>query len=199
MKLIAGMFLYLFSLATYSSNVEEESLIDETTLFFETKTVELELLNQLFIAIKRDDEEAVRSILSEKTINLNKGSKENKYCLHQACLKGNLNIVKILIDHGAWVNTITNGYEDSLGFEFELEFKQSNLAAAVISNKVSVVKFLWEKGARFLPYEIESDTCLRLIFFLAPKMQDSLPIDGYLSLIKSVHRNQEHSVKTKGL
>jgi ankyrin repeat protein len=87
-------------------------------------------------AAKRGDDAAVLDALQDKSkgIDVNKADSLGETALHWASRAGWLSTVKILVEHGAFLDT-----QDKLG--------ETALHKAVFKNRVDVVEFLIDAGA----------------------------------------------------
>lgn len=88
----------------------------------------------IHLAVMKDDLDGLKELLKDVTIDVNVKDNAGWTALHEACNRGNLEIVKLLIEHNADLN--------SLGYQ-----KNTPLHEAVINQNYECVKYLIEKNA----------------------------------------------------
>lgn len=95
-------------LKEFLEKVQELPLFEDLD-FSDINAVNCEGENALHIAVAWDDIEAIKLLLAEG-ININQPGDLGHTPLHQACMRGSLEIVKLLVENGADLFALTEGH-----------------------------------------------------------------------------------------
>lgn len=127
---------------------------------FFSANLSLELNDRLLSAAGEGNTEEVRQLLRDENTNVNAYDSEEYTALHRAAQHGNLDIVKLLVKHNAFLD-----YDQRVTVSPDEKVYQtpySPLGLAVQEGHIEIVKFLLDKGASIDYLDSTGQTALHL-------------------------------------
>ena len=138
----------------------------------------------------RDYPEVVERLLGKGGININTQNKNGQTCLHVACLNGSVNVVRILLDHGAEI-----GLVDAKG--------NTPLHNAMTKNQPEIVKILPKVTADLVNNLVAISNHRAIVRYIVQEVDyDSWKHEGHLLLKSAVIRKDGETaalLKEKGV